>query len=159
MRQHVWLFHVLSEHISEEDGPFFAAFVGSVGLVVFHFSFVERVEQLNGNISCFFWNDSHFGGEPTGGEDSPHFRSGESVSVCDKPFCTPEEIEKASLVRAFAEVAAAVNPIRDIKTEIEAKGYPVELGIVQRTGACGPIDSIYLRDPDENLVEISVYKE
>lgn len=49
--------------------------------------------------------------------------------------------------------------IEDIKAEIEAKGYPIELGIVQRTGACGPIDSIYLRDADENLVEISVYRQ
>ncbi len=49
--------------------------------------------------------------------------------------------------------------INDIKAEIEAKGYPIELGIVQRTGACGPIDSIYLRDADENLVEISVYRK
>ena len=53
----------------------------------------------------------------------------------------------------------AQGDIRDIKAEIEAKGYPIELGIVQRTGACGLIDSIYLRDADENLVEISVYKE
>jgi len=48
--------------------------------------------------------------------------------------------------------------IEDIKAEIEEKGYPIELGIVDRTGACGPIRSIYLRDPDGNLVEISVYK-
>jgi len=48
--------------------------------------------------------------------------------------------------------------IEDIKAEIEEKGYPIELGIVDRTGACGPIKSIYLRDPDGNLVEISVYK-
>jgi len=48
--------------------------------------------------------------------------------------------------------------IQDIKAEIEEKGYPIELGIVDRTGACGPIESIYLRDPDGNLVEISVYK-
>ena len=53
----------------------------------------------------------------------------------------------------------AEGDINDIKAEIEAKGYPIELGIVQRTGACGPIDSIYLRDADENLVEISVYKK
>ena len=52
----------------------------------------------------------------------------------------------------------AKGDIREIKEEIEAKGWPIELGIVQRTGACGPIDSIYLRDPDENLVEISVYR-
>lgn len=48
--------------------------------------------------------------------------------------------------------------IQEIKAEIEQKGYPIELGIVQRTGAMGPIDSIYLRDPDGNLVEISVYR-
>lgn len=51
----------------------------------------------------------------------------------------------------------AEGAIEDIKAEIEEKGYPIELGIVKRTGACGPIESIYLRDPDENLVEISVY--
>ena len=52
----------------------------------------------------------------------------------------------------------AQGDIHEIKAEIEAKGWPVELGIVQRTGACGPIDSIYLRDPDGNLIEISVYQ-
>lgn len=52
----------------------------------------------------------------------------------------------------------AEGDIEDIKAELERKGAEIELGIVQRTGANGPIDSIYLRDPDENLVEISVYK-
>ena len=53
----------------------------------------------------------------------------------------------------------AEGDINDIKAEIEEKGYPIEIGIVQSTGACGPIDSIYLRDADENLIEISVYKK
>ena len=48
--------------------------------------------------------------------------------------------------------------IHEIKAEIEAKAWPIEQGIVPRTGACGLLDSIYLRDPDENLVEISVYQ-
>ncbi|WP_151075842.1 VOC family protein [Flintibacter sp. KGMB00164] len=51
----------------------------------------------------------------------------------------------------------AEGDIEKIKSEIEAKGWPIELGVVKRTGACGPIDSVYLRDPDGNLVEISVY--
>lgn len=36
-------------------------------------------------------------------------------------------------------------------------GVPIEEGPVPRTGATGPITSIYLRDPDCNLVEIAVY--
>ena len=30
---------------------------------------------------------------------------------------------------------------------------------IERTGAQGRIDSIYLRDPDGNLVEVSVYPQ
>lgn len=45
--------------------------------------------------------------------------------------------------------------IREIKKEIEARGVSVEVGIVQRNGAQGPMNSIYFRDPDGNLIEIS----
>lgn len=48
--------------------------------------------------------------------------------------------------------------INEIKAELEARGWPVELGIVERIGAMGPMDSIYIRDPDGNLVELSVYR-
>ena len=34
-------------------------------------------------------------------------------------------------------------------------GIEVELGPVQRTGATSPIASLYVRDPDGNLVELS----
>lgn len=35
---------------------------------------------------------------------------------------------------------------------------PVLEGPVKKTGAVGPIRSVYVRDPDLNLVEISVYE-
>ena len=53
----------------------------------------------------------------------------------------------------------AEGEIAQIRAEIEAKGWPIELGPVERTGALGPIDSLYLRDPDGNLVEIAVYRK
>ena len=48
--------------------------------------------------------------------------------------------------------------IETIKNEVEAKGIEIIEGIVSRTGAIGKIRSIYLRDPDENLIEISNYE-
>lgn len=41
---------------------------------------------------------------------------------------------------------------------ILGKGIAVELGVVDRTGANGPMKSIYLRDPDGNLVEFCSYE-
>ena len=34
---------------------------------------------------------------------------------------------------------------------------PVELGPVDRAGALGPVRSLYVRDPDCNLVELAFY--
>lgn len=48
--------------------------------------------------------------------------------------------------------------VEDAKKEVEAKGYPVELGPVVRHGTLGEMQSIYLRDPDGNLVELSSYQ-
>ena len=44
-----------------------------------------------------------------------------------------------------------------IKTELQNKGIKIIEGIVLRTGATGKIKSIYMRDPDANLIEISNY--
>jgi len=40
--------------------------------------------------------------------------------------------------------------------KLKASGIPVLEGPVAKTGATGPIRSVYVRDPDLNLVEISV---
>lgn len=49
--------------------------------------------------------------------------------------------------------------IREIKQKLESKGTKIEAGIVQRTGAKANLDSLYLKDPDGNLVEIAVERD
>jgi catechol 2,3-dioxygenase-like lactoylglutathione lyase family enzyme len=46
-------------------------------------------------------------------------------------------------------------PLAEISDRLQALGYPIIEGPVARTGATGPIRSIYTRDPDGNLVEIA----
>ncbi|EAB5737615.1 VOC family protein [Salmonella enterica subsp. enterica] len=48
-------------------------------------------------------------------------------------------------------------PINDVVSEILQAGISIVEGPVERTGATGEIMSIYIRDPDENLIEISQY--
>jgi len=49
----------------------------------------------------------------------------------------------------------ADRPLGDVIARLDALGVSIIEGPVQRTGATGPIRSIYLRDPDQNLIEIS----
>lgn len=48
-------------------------------------------------------------------------------------------------------------PLADVTARLTAAGIAIEEGPVSRTGALGPIQSIYFRDPDGNLVEVSRY--
>ncbi len=47
--------------------------------------------------------------------------------------------------------------VTDFKSHIENLGVKVIEGPVKRTGAMGEINSIYVRDPDGNLIEIANY--
>jgi catechol 2,3-dioxygenase-like lactoylglutathione lyase family enzyme len=41
---------------------------------------------------------------------------------------------------------------------LQSLDVAIELGPVHRSGAMGPITSVYLRDPDGNLIEIAEYQ-
>ena len=46
-------------------------------------------------------------------------------------------------------------PIDDVIAHLRAEGVAVEEWPVRRTGAAGAILSVYFRDPDDNLIEVS----
>lgn len=48
-------------------------------------------------------------------------------------------------------------PIAELIAHLSAEGIPIDTGPVQRRGALGAMTSVYLRDPDGNLVEIAEY--
>jgi catechol 2,3-dioxygenase-like lactoylglutathione lyase family enzyme len=46
-------------------------------------------------------------------------------------------------------------PIQDVVDQLHRQNVTIINGPVQRSGAQGPIMSVYFYDPDENLVEVS----
>jgi len=51
----------------------------------------------------------------------------------------------------------AAIPLDAVVKKLKEKNVPILEGPVTKTGALGPMKSVYVRDPDLNLVEISVY--
>jgi catechol 2,3-dioxygenase-like lactoylglutathione lyase family enzyme len=49
-------------------------------------------------------------------------------------------------------------PLDVVIWKLAAAKIEIVQGPVKKTGAAGPINSVYVRDPDLNLVEISVYE-
>ncbi|MGK7912381.1 MAG: VOC family protein [Synechococcus sp.] len=46
-------------------------------------------------------------------------------------------------------------PVEEAIARIQSCNVPIELGPIHRTGATGLIRSIYIRDPDGNLLEVA----
>ena len=53
----------------------------------------------------------------------------------------------------------SATPLSDVMAHLAECEVPVLDGPVTRTGATGPIQSVYFRDPDQNLVEVSTYAQ
>jgi catechol 2,3-dioxygenase-like lactoylglutathione lyase family enzyme len=51
----------------------------------------------------------------------------------------------------------AATPLSEVIDHLRLCGVPILEGPVARTGAIGPITSVYFRDPDNNLIEVANY--
>jgi len=51
----------------------------------------------------------------------------------------------------------AALPLEQAVMKLQQRNVPILEGPVRKTGAMGPMQSVYVRDPDLNLIEISVY--
>lgn len=50
-------------------------------------------------------------------------------------------------------------PLAEVAAHLASQGVAIAEGPVAKTGALGPMRSIYFRDPDGNLIEVSNYDE
>jgi len=51
----------------------------------------------------------------------------------------------------------ATTPMEEIVAHLKREGVAIEVEPSERTGAIGLIQSVYFRDPDQNLIEVSNY--
>lgn len=48
-------------------------------------------------------------------------------------------------------------PLAEVIAQLKSQGVAIAEGPVAKTGALGPMMSVYFRDPDGNLIEVSNY--
>ncbi|MEQ8805829.1 MAG: VOC family protein [Rhodospirillales bacterium] len=74
------------------------------------------------------------------------------------PFPSPFEPKGVNPVTGAGDFCLITEtPIADVMAHLESVGVEIEVKPSKRTGAMGELHSIYFRDPDGNLVEVSNY--
>ena len=72
------------------------------------------------------------------------------------PYPTDVEIVAGEPCPGSADLCfLAETPLKAVVAHLEACGVAIEMGPIERDGAEGPILSVYIRDPDGNLIEIA----
>nr|WP_019364115.1 VOC family protein [Pseudomonas luteola] len=98
------------------------------------------------------------------GMDVITFGEGRKALACGEQKFNLHEAGKEFEPKAEKPTPGAVDiclitrmPIEDVVTHLHSTSVTVIDGPVRRTGATGAIVSVYFRDPDSNLIEVSNY--
>ena len=78
------------------------------------------------------------------------------INLQDRATETPTKAQVPTFGSGDFCLVAAV-PLDEVIAHLAREGIPLFVGPVSRRGALGPMRSIYLRDPDGNLVEVCEY--
>ncbi len=74
------------------------------------------------------------------------------------PYPSPVEIVAKDPRPGAADLCfIAEMPLAEVIAHLKACGIEIEMGPLKRTGAEGSMTSVYIRDPDGNLIEVSNY--
>ncbi len=74
------------------------------------------------------------------------------------PHPSPIDPKAAAPTPGSADLCfIAETPIEEVIAHLTSCNIEIEMGPVERTGAQGPLTSVYFRDPDGNLIEVSNY--
>ncbi len=75
------------------------------------------------------------------------------------PIVTPATPRAAASVPGSVDLCLRwTGPISEVAAHLRSRGVAIELGPVPQEGAQGAASSVYLRDPDDNLLEFISYE-
>lgn len=98
------------------------------------------------------------------GMEVSRFGEGRTALIFGRQKFNLHEVGKEFVPRAAHATAGSADlclvsatPLDDVVRHLEACDVAIIEGPVAKTGATGPILSVYFRDPDGNLIEVSEY--
>jgi len=80
----------------------------------------------------------------------------QKINLQDRATETPTKANAPTRGSGDFCLIAAV-PLDEVLAHLRAENIPIVAGPVPRTGALGPLRSVYFRDPDGNLIEVAEY--
>ncbi|UIO99526.1 VOC family protein [Halobaculum sp. CBA1158] len=115
---------------------------------------VLRVEDVEESLAFY----ESIGGEPvTFGEGRRAVALGDQKINLHPLDPDVEPVAAAPTVGSGDLCVLTDEPIESVERDLAEREIEVITGPIERSGAVGPIESVYVRDPDGNLVEIAAY--